>query len=312
LCPGKYPVFPLDKKKSKKQNPLAFHCINRGCWLDEEEFRDLAQYGFMQPAWADNIGVDRYGIYADFSIKKVVQRMRLIIPGEFMMGSPENEPERWDDEQLHEVMLTRGFWLADTACTQALWQAVTGKKPSRFKGALRPVETVSWNDCMKFIKKINNLKPGLNLRLPTEAEWEYACRAGTRTPFWFGDNITTEQVNYHGEYPYAGGEKGKFRGGTVEVNSLPCNSWGLYQMHGNVWEWCLDWFGEYPKGSVIDPVGPSSGAGRVLRGGGWVGFGRLVRSACRNWFDPADRDIDPGFRLARGQKEIVSGGLKEE
>jgi len=109
LCPGKYPVFPLEIKKSKKQSPLAFHCINRGCWLDEGEYRDLVQYGFRQPGWADVIGVDRYGIYAEFSIKKVVQRMRLILPGEFMMGSPESEPERWDDEWLHEVMLTRGF-----------------------------------------------------------------------------------------------------------------------------------------------------------------------------------------------------------
>jgi formylglycine-generating enzyme required for sulfatase activity len=312
LCPGKYPVFPLDKKKNKKQNPLAFHCINRGCWLDEGEFHDLVRYGFRQPGWADNIGVDRYGIYADFSIKKVVQRMRLILPGEFMMGSPENEPERWESERLHKVTLTRGFWLADTACTQALWQAVMRKNPSHFKGAQRPVEEVSWDNCQAFIKKINKLKPGLNLRLPTEAEWEYACRAGTQTPFWFGENITPEQVNYNGNYPYAGGEKGKYRKKTVEVKSLPCNGWGLYQMHGNVWEWCSDWFDEYPTGSVFDPVGPSSGSNRVLRGGSWFSYGRFVRSAYRDGDDPAYRSDDAGFRLARGQKEVASGVLKEE
>jgi formylglycine-generating enzyme required for sulfatase activity len=312
LCPGKYPVFALDKGKSKKQSPLAFQCINRGCWLDEGEFHDLVQYGFRKPGWADAIGVDRYGIYADFSIKKVVQRMRLILPGEFMMGSPANEPERDDDEQLHEVMLTRGFWLADTACTQALWQAVMGENPSRFKGVDRPVENVSWKNCLEFIDKINSLKPGLNLRLPLEAEWEYACRADTQTHFCFGDNITTEQVNYHGEYPYTGGEKGKYRGETVEVKSLPCNAWGLYQMHGNVWERCSDWFGDYPTGSVIDPVGPASGAGRVLRGGCWFDFGWNVRSACRGGSGPAGRDTGTGLRLARGQKEVASRGKKEK
>jgi formylglycine-generating enzyme required for sulfatase activity len=312
LSPGKYPVFVLDKEKSKKQKPLAFHCINKGCWLDEEEYRGLVQYGFRKPGWADAIGVDRYGIYADFSIKKVVQRMRLILPGEFMMGSPGNEPERCDDEQLHEMMLTRGFWLADTACTQALWQAVMGENPSRFKGVDRPVENVSWKNCLEFIDKINSLKPGLNLRLPLEAEWEYACRADTQTHFCFGDNITTEQVNYHGEYPYTGGEKGKYRGETVEVKSLPCNAWGLYQMHGNVWERCSDWFGDYPTGSVIDPVGPASGAGRVLRGGCWFDFGWNVRSACRGGSGPAGRDTGTGLRLARGQKEVASRGKKEK
>jgi sulfatase modifying factor 1 len=238
--------------------------------------------------------------------------MRLILPGEFMMGSPANEPERDDDEQLHEVMLTRGFWLADTACTQALWQAVMGKNPSYFKGAQRPVEEVSWDNCQAFIKKINALKPGLNLRLPSEAEWEYACRAGTRTPFWFGDNINPEQVNYDGNYPYADGEEGKFREETVEVKSLPCNGWGLYQMHGNVWEWCSDWYGDYPTESLIDPGGPSSGSSRVLRGGSWIYFGGFCRSAYRLRLDPAYRSFSTGFRLARGQKEEASRGIKEE
>jgi formylglycine-generating enzyme required for sulfatase activity len=310
LCPGKYPVFSLVKGKSKQQNLMGFHCINKGCWLDEGEFRDLVQYGFKQPGWADAIGVDRYGIYADFSIKKVIQRMRLILPGEFMMGSPANEPKRWEWEIHHKVMLTRSFWLADTACTQALWQAVMGKNPSYFKGAQRPVENVSWDNCQAFIERINALKPGLDLRLPTEAEWEYACRAGTRTPFWFGENITPEQVNYHGNYPYAGGKKGKYREETVEVKSLPCNGWGLYQMHGNVWEWCSDWFGDYPTGSVIDPGGPSNGTHRVLRGGGWIYFGRYCRSADRLRDNPAIRLTDAGLRLARGQKEEARGGGK--
>ncbi|MGD2085207.1 MAG: formylglycine-generating enzyme family protein [Candidatus Aminicenantes bacterium] len=254
--------------------------------------------------WASDWGQDRYGLWVAFTYKNVRQCFRWIKPGKFMMGSPENEEERDDDEILHEVTITQGFWMADTACTQALWQAVMEKNPSYFKGDERPVENVSWNDCKEFIDKINGLKPGLNFRLPTEAQWEYACRAGTQTPFWFGDDITPEQVNYDGNFPYAGGKKGKYREETVEVKSLPCNSWGLYQMHGNVWELCFDWYGEYSTDSVIDPVGPSSGSLRVLRGGSWIDYGGLVRSACRGGGEPALRSDDAGFRLARGQKEV--------
>ena len=249
-------------------------------------------------SWASDWGKDKYGLWTAFTYKNVRQCFRWIKPGTFMMGSPGNEAERYKDEILHEVTITQGFWMADTACTQALWQAVTGENPSKFKGTDRPVESVSWNHCHEFIDKINALKPGLELRLPTEAEWEYACRAGTQTPFWFGENITPEQVNY----PYAGGKKGKYRKETVEVKSLPCNSWGLYQMHGNVWEWCSDWYGDYPTGSVIDPLGPSNGSHRVLRGGGWIKNGRVCRSANRGRLDPAGRG-SLGLRLTRGQKE---------
>ncbi|MCP4697099.1 MAG: SUMF1/EgtB/PvdO family nonheme iron enzyme, partial [Gammaproteobacteria bacterium] len=132
-----------------------------------------------KPAWADILDRDEYGLFADFSFEGVIQRMRWIKPGRFMMGSPESEPERRDNERLHEVTLSCGFWLADTACTQALWQAVMGENPSRFKGNEKPVENVSWDDVMAFIRKLNEKVSGLELRLPAEAEWEYACRAGT-------------------------------------------------------------------------------------------------------------------------------------
>jgi formylglycine-generating enzyme required for sulfatase activity len=254
-------------------------------------------------SWASDWGQDQYGLWVAFTFKGVRQCFRWIKPGTFMMGSPPNEPERYEDEMLHEVVLTRGFWLGDTACTQDLWQAVMGENPSDFKGAQRPVEQVSWEDCFKFIEKINRLKPGLDLRFPTEAEWEYACRAGKSTPFWFGDNITPEQVNYHGEHPYAGGKKGQYRKETVEVKSLPCNGWGLYQMHGNVWEWCSDWYGKYPGGPVTDPTGPDSGEARVMRGGGWINDGGDVRSAYRPWNVPSNRGRRHGLRLARGLKE---------
>jgi formylglycine-generating enzyme len=254
------------------------------------------------PSFASGWGEDIYGLFCEFSFKDITQRMRWISPGTFQMGSPASEPERDDDDELqHSVTLTRGYWLADTACTQGLWEAVTGENPSHFKGTERPVEMVSWEDCQRFLERLNNFIPELQLRLPTEAEWEYACRAGTTTPFSFGKNISPEQVNYDGNYPYTGGRKGVYREETIPVKALACNPWGLYQMHGNVWEWCQDWYGEYPTYAETDPIGLSEGAGRVLRGGGWFSFARFVRSACRFRNVPGYRSSFIGFRFARGQ-----------
>ena len=251
--------------------------------------------------WASDWGQDPYGLWMGLIVSEVRQAFRWIPPGRFMMGSPSKEAERFDDETEHEVVLTGGFWLADTACTQALWEAVMGKNPSEFKGAERPVEEISWEDAVLFTKRLNAQVTGLDLRLPTEAEWEYACRAGNQTPFWFGTNISTDQVNYHGKYPYAGGKKGQYRGETVEVKALPCNGWGLYQMHGNVWEWCADWYGDYPTDTVTDPTGSETGEGRVLRGGSWSVSAGDARSAQRFSGTPDDRGDYLGFRLARGQ-----------
>ena len=265
------------------------------------DYQELIRDSIERPEGTEAIGRDEYGLYADFRVGDVVQRLRWIVPGEFLMGSPESEAERYDDETQHRVILTQGYWLADTACTQALWQAVLGDNPSRFKGEGRPVETVSWDDTQRFIVRLNELVPEGGFRLPTEAEWEYACRAGTTTAFWFGDQISPEQVNYNGDYPYAGGQKGLNRGETVAVKALPCNGWGLYQMHGNVWEWCQDWYGDYPTETVVNPTGPERGEGRVLRGGGWFSSGGRARSAHRNADDPGLRNDLGGFRLARGQ-----------
>jgi formylglycine-generating enzyme required for sulfatase activity len=253
--------------------------------------------------WAIDWGQDRYGLWQSFALKGVRQQLRWIPPGCFRMGSPPDEPERYDSELQHEVVLTQGFWLADTACPQGLWQAVTGQNPSSFKGDDNlPVDTVSWDDCMAFIEKINRLIPGLDLRLPTEAQWEYACRAGTLTPFSFGTQITTDQVNYDGNYPYHGGLKGEYRQRTVAVKSLPPNNWGLYEMHGNVWEWCADRYGAYAAGTVTDPQGSAQNVHRVLRGGCWLSLGRYVRSAGRFGGDPGNRDHSIGLRLSRGQR----------
>ncbi len=254
--------------------------------------------------WASEWGEDEYGLWMAFHYQKIRHVMRWIEPGTFMMGSPKDEAEResWGlDETLHQVTLSQGFWLGATTVTQELWEAVTGGNPSEFKGDERPVERVSWEDAQKFMAQLNEEIPALELDLPTEAQWEYACRAGTSTPFFFGDNITTDQVNYDGNHPYADGEKGKFREKTVDVKALPCNDWGLYQMHGNVDEWCRDWYADYPSGSVVDPVGPSEGRGRVCRGGSWFSFGRYCRSAYRLRYGPVLRHFTLGFRLSQGR-----------
>ena len=277
---------------------------SKGHWQDAEQALLELQNGFEKPPWASSFGTDAHGIYADFEIRGITQRMRWILPGEFTMGSPEAEAEREDDETQHQVILTQSFWLADTACTQSLWEAVMGDNPSRFKGEERPVETVSWEDVQEFIKRLNQLIPEGRFHLPSEAQWEYACRADTQTVFSFGDQITPNLVNYDGSRPYAGGQKGLDRGETVDVKELPCNDWGLYQMHGNVWEWCQDRYGDYEQGTVINPTGPDKGEVRVLRGGGWFVSGRDARSAQRYAISPDFRYVSYGFRLARGQTGI--------
>jgi formylglycine-generating enzyme required for sulfatase activity/predicted DNA-binding WGR domain protein len=182
--------------------------------------------------------------------------MMLIPAGKFMMGSPESETSEYDYATRHEVTLTKPFYLGKFAVTQEQWEGVMGDNPSETKGAKLPVTDVSWDDCQEFIKKLNGITKG-KYRLPTEAEWEYACRAGTSTAYSFGVNITPKDANS------SESEIGK----PVEVGSYKPNAFGLYDMHGNVWEWCEDWYGDYPKGAVIDPKGPATGEYRVLRGG---------------------------------------------
>jgi len=280
--------------------------VKHGFWWDAREHVEWLEHGFRKPAWASNFGTDQYGMYAEFTIESATQRMRWIPPGRFMMGSPEEEKERHDDESQHEVVLTHGFWLADTACTQEMWQAVMGENPSEFRDDPRnPVEKVSWETIRSgFLPRINGAIPGIGLCLPTEAQWEFACRAGTTTPFWWGDELTTDDANYDGNHPYAGGSKGEDRQKTVQVKTFKPNPWGLWQMHGNVWEWCADWVGAYPRGPVIDPRGPDAGSTRVLRGGCWINYGRSLRSAYRDRNDPSNRDVISGFRLARGHGEL--------
>jgi len=265
------------------------------------------------PSWASAWGEDAYGIFADLMIKdnpEITQRFRLIAAGEFMMGSPDNEASRESDEDYHQVAISKDYWLADTTVTQAFWQAIMGKNPAHFRDNLNnPVERISWDDAQAFIQKLNQqFQTDLGedvIRLPTEAEWEHACRAGTETPFSLGENITPEQVNYDGNYPYHNGEKGEYREKTVKVKTFPPNSWGLYEMHGNVWEWCADaWQGQLGELAVVDPFNDNSdsGANRVVRGGSWIGSGENVRSAFRDHVSPGYRSFRIGLRLSLGHE----------
>jgi formylglycine-generating enzyme required for sulfatase activity len=184
---------------------------------------------------------------------------------------PGGSMEWWEREQgQHRVRITRPFYLGKYEVTQEQWEKVMGSNPAAFKDSKRhPVEQVNWDDCQNFVKKLNETFKGkAEFRLPTEAEWEHACRAGTETSFWFGEKITTDQANYNGEYAWDG-QKGVRRGKTVAVGSFQANPWGLYDVVGNVWEWCQDWYDKYGKEAQTDPKGPDKGSLRVLRGGSW-------------------------------------------
>ena len=218
-------------------------------------------------------------------------------PGEFMMGSPTTEEGRLYIEKQHHVRLTKGFWLGKYLVTQKQWLSVMGNNPSEFTGddAL-PVERVSWNDCQAFIAKINALS-GCGARLPTEAEWEYACRAGTTTAYSWGNALNGDRANCNRNYPSGTAKKGPYLEKTTQVGKYGANPWGLCDMHGNVWEWCADWYGDY-SGDAVDPTGPASGAFRVLRGGSWYFYARDCRSANRGCNNPGNRYYDFGFRLS--------------
>jgi formylglycine-generating enzyme required for sulfatase activity len=277
------------------------------------------------PPFAEAWGDDDFGLWAEFEVAAgsgvVVQRLRWIEPGTFLMGSPNDEPERFDDEgPRHAVTLTRGLWLADTACTQALWRAVTGADPSRFKGDERPVEGVSWHDVRAFLRKLEVLLPGALADLPTEAEWEYACRAGTTTAIYAGELKILGVNNAPALDPIAwyGGNSGvdfelddgidssgwkekqyeHNRAGTHPVKRKAPNLWGLYDMLGNVWEWCADGLRTYDKEPQVDPREPEGEeAHRVYRGGSWDGYAGWVRSAVRYAIPPGYAYGYLGFRL---------------
>lgn len=211
--------------------------------------------------------------------------------GTYRMGSPVDEPDRWDDEgPQRQVTLTRPFYMGKYEITQAQWQAVMGNNPSYFGGNNHPVERVSWNDAQAFIQKLNQLGQG-TFRLPTEAEWEYACRAGTSTRYYWGDDLDYSQIGNYAWYQ----ENSSYQ--TQDVGMKLPNAWGLHDMSGNVWEWCQDWYGAYSTNQQVDPVGAASGTDRVLRGGGWGDLKEDCRSACRYWYKAGEADDYIGLRV---------------
>jgi formylglycine-generating enzyme required for sulfatase activity len=228
-------------------------------------------------------------------------KLVLIPKGTFMMGSPESEQGRKQDETKHEVTISKDYYLGVYEVTQAQYEKVIGKNPSRFQGAIvgnenadLPVDNVSWDDAVEFCKKLSELpeekKAGRVYRLPTEAQWEYACRAGSKTAYSFDDE--------EGLLPEHGWFNRNSSNRTHTVGLLEPNAWGLYDMHGNVWECCSDWYEEYPKGAVSDPTGPKEGSLRVFRGGSWDVVAADCQSAFRCRLDPSIRLDSVGFRLA--------------
>jgi formylglycine-generating enzyme required for sulfatase activity len=220
--------------------------------------------------------------------------------GTFQMGSPASEPSRGEDELRHEVRITRAFLIGRYEVTQAEWRILMGTSPSHFSacGPRCPVEQVNYFEVEDFLRRLNSARSARHYRLPTEAEWEYACRAGTTTTFSTGANLTTDQANYNGTFPYAGFPKGAYREHPTPVGSFPLNRWGLGDMHGNVWEWTSDWYGSYGAGPETDPRGPASGEKKVIRGGSWYFDANSARCALRYTHAPQDRGFSLGFRIA--------------
>jgi formylglycine-generating enzyme required for sulfatase activity len=245
-------------------------------------------------------------------------KLVLIPKGTFVMGSPAAEAEREAGEDQHEIAMTRPFYLGIYPVTQSQFQKVMGKNASFFRpqnggGPDHPVEQVRWGEARAFCARLSALpeekKAGRTYRLPTEAEWEYACRAGTTTTFNVGDTLSSKQANFNGNFPYGRAEKGPFLRRTAKVGLYAPNAWGLHDMHGNVYEWCNDWYdpGYYKKSPKENPKGPekgvvSTGFGDnffiVVRGGCWLDEGRACRSARRLRLQQSEPYRWTGFRVA--------------
>lgn len=226
--------------------------------------------------WREGVGA---GDRQTLEIFGVEYAFRYCPPGTFWMGGSNAEEKRYDDETRHFVTLTRGFWLLETPVTQAMWKSATGENPSWFSEKGQgfksvngletsdfPAEQINWDDGRAFVEKLRDFAPsGWKFALPTEAQWEYACRAGTETPFSFGGRLNGVEANCDGDWPYGTDEKGPRLERPTTVRSYKPNAWGFYDMHGNVDEWCADWFGDYDCVDATDPTGPSSGVYRILR-----------------------------------------------
>ncbi|MEH1868245.1 MAG: SUMF1/EgtB/PvdO family nonheme iron enzyme [Nostoc sp.] len=280
--------YPLDERAKKELNKL-----QREYELKDEDVVEAKLF-------TENLG--------DGVVLEIVP----IRGGKFLMGSPENEPERYSDESPQHLVTIKPFFMGKYPVTQSQWAVVAGLKkvnvdlnpePSYFKGANRPVEQVSWDDAIEFCARLSN-KTGKTYRLPSEAEWEYACRAGTTTPFYFGETITTDLANYNGNYTYGAGSKGEYREQTTDVGKFSPNSFGLFDMHGNIWEWCQDdWHENYNKAPANGSPWISGNNQRLLRGGSFYYEPKCCRSAFRLYYRRDGNDFNVGFRvvLVRGR-----------
>jgi formylglycine-generating enzyme required for sulfatase activity len=246
--------------------------------------------------------------------------LTLVPSGTFRMGSPSSEADRGDDEgPQHEVTITRPCYMGIYPVTQRHFDLVMDHNPSYLSsskggGPDFPVENISWDDAVEFCRKLSELpaekRAGRTYRLPTEAEWEYACRAGMNMPFSSGLTLSSREANFNGKYPYGLVSRGSYLERTTKVGSYPPNPFGLFDMHGNVWEWCSDYYdaGYYRNSPRYDPPGPATGTLRVVRGGSCYNIGRFCRSAYRFGILPGNRDIDVGMRVVMVPKvEMPSG-----
>ena len=238
----------------------------------------------------ENMRGGRDGDILTFEVNGITFDMVMVKAGTFTMGAtPEMQNPDDDEQPAHQVTLTRDYYMGRTEVTQALWQAVVGSNPSNFKGDKLPVEQVSWDDCQQFIKKLNALT-GKNFRLPTETEWEFAARGGNQSRhFQYSGSNNLDDVAWYGEFP---------KGTTHPVGTKQPNELGLYDMSGNVWEWCNDWYGDYSSYAQTDPMGPAIGSHRVGRGGGWSRIASFCRSSYRSYINPGNQGNGLGLRLA--------------
>jgi formylglycine-generating enzyme required for sulfatase activity len=222
----------------------------------------------------------------------------MVEPGSFEMGSAPGEQGRGDDETRHTVTLTKRFYMGRFEVTQTEWAVVMGGNPSRFHSCARcPVENVDFFKVGEFISNLNAQSTSMRYRLPTEAEWEYACRAGSDTAFSTGERLTRNDANFDARYPYPGEAPAEPAGTTRRVGSYPPNAWGLYDLHGNVWEWTNDWYGPYEAGPQSDPRGAAAGTRRVIRGGSFHFDANSARCALRYSHSPQDKGFSLGFRV---------------
>ena len=221
--------------------------------------------------------------------------------GSFYMGLKPDDIGPLKGAYYHQVKITKPFYIGKYEVTQGQWKKVMGNNPSHFNdlGDEYPVESINWFAANSFIDSLNKYNPGAKFRLPTEAEWEYVSRAGTTTPYSTGDNLTTDQANYYGDLPYKNYPKGLIRNHPTPVGYFDANPWGIYDMHGNVWEWCQDWFCDYPKHYVMDPLGDCKSDLKVIRGGSWYFNAECARSGRRYTHRPEDKGFSLGFRVVR-------------